>query len=406
MRLDDLEKQMLAGDYGEGVRLAIRMLVHLGNAFDARRLLPISSVHAGCVYPEFRASVDLMMRFAELGATFRTLTTVNPALLPSNVGQHPDLPDPENLIIGSLRQTEAMRSMGVVPTWSCTPYFHGNLPRLGQPICWAESSAVIFANSVLGARTNRTADGMDLASAIVGRTPEFGLLLPESRIGTALIRLEFLPKTQFDYSTLGYIVGKLSPGSIPVIEGIPKGTTANNLKAFGAAMATSGGIAMFHIVGMTPEAPSRRAALGGSAREAEAAITKKAVQAAVDDLNQDSELPVDAVVVGCPHAAISEVRDILRLLRGRRIRNDVSFCVFASPMTLHSASTLGYVQLLNQAGVRLFSGDCLLCHVPRTWGWSCVATNSAKYACTLPASPTHLRVRYAPLSDCVALGAK
>ncbi len=406
MKLTDQEKRMFDGEEGEATSLAMQMLAKLGEAYDARRMVPVHSGHAGCVYPQFGAAVDLMERFAGLGGAFRVVTTVNPVLHPCNFDRFPGLSEPASLRDASVRQIAAIRKLGVVPTWSCTPYFHGNLPRLGEPLCWAESSAIIFANSALGARANRTADGIDVASSIVGRTPEFGLLITENRAGTALAKIEVRPKTLFDYSTLGYIIGKQLPGSIPVIEGLPGETTTNHLKALGAAMATRGGIAMFHAVGMTPEATSLSAAFQGGKAKTEICITDRDVRIALVDLNASNRGDIDAVAIGCPHPTIGELQELANLLHDRIVRSSIDFCLFASPETLNLAAEMGYIDQIEAAGVKIFSGDCLICHFPEKWGWKCVATDSAKYACTLPSHPTNLGVRYATLRDCVAMAAE
>jgi predicted aconitase len=403
MHLTDDEKRMLAGDEGEAARLAMALLSKMGTVHGAERMVPVRSVHAACVYPQFKASVEMMERFAELGGVFRAVTTANPILNPENMDRWEDLPESEALRRFALRQIRAIRRMGVIPTWSCTPYFQGNLPRRGEPISWVESSAIIFANSVLGARTNRTTMGVDIASAITGRVPEFGLLLDEERSGNALVRVECQAKSLFDYDKIGFLIGKALSGKVPVIEGLPGCTTANQLKVMGAAAATKGGIALYHVVGITPEAPTREEAFRGRRPEIELRIREKDLEAAAEELSTCGKTGIDAVLLGCPHPTVVEIRDLARALIGKKIREDTKFCLFAAGDTLNWARRMGHVELLEAAGVRIFEGDCIVFHSTRQWGWVNAATNSVKYACSLPSNPTYLNVLYTDTRGCVDL---
>jgi len=247
---------------------------------------------------------------------------------------------------------------------------------------------------------------MELAASIAGRVPEFGLLIKENRAGNASVRLEFKPKSLFDYSTIGYIIGKELAGRIPVIENLPPETTANDLKVLGAAMATKGGIAMFHAVGITPEASTKRAAFQRACAKDGLCISDNQIRKAVDELNLGSSGRIDAVAIGCPHPSIAELRQLALMLSGRTIQSGISFCLFATGATLDLAAKLGYVDVMEAAGVKIFPGDCLVCHFPQRWSWKQVATNSAKYACTLPSNPTNLRVQYTSLKECVAMSTR
>jgi len=403
MHLTDEEKRMLAGEEGEAVRLAMQLLTKIGEVYGAERMVPVRSVHAGCVYPHFGAAVEMMEKFADLGGKFRAVTTANPILNPCSYDLWPELQEPGELKKAAVRQINAICKMGVIPNWSCTPYFQGNIPRLGEPAAWEESSAVIFVNSVLGGRTNRTTPGMDVASAIAGRTAEFGLLLDENRVGNALVKLEFQPKSLFDYGTVGFIIGKALGGKVPVIEGLSPGTTANQLKAMGAAIAIRGGIALYHAIGISPEARTKEDAFQGRKPELEMNIREKDVKAAVEELNTIREDRIDAVVTGCPHATVGEMRELAELLNGKKVRQDIHFCLFAAGDAINWARQMGYIDVIEAAGVKIFEGDCIVFHSTKAWGWKNVATDSAKYACILPSNPTNLNVRYTDIRECIAL---
>jgi predicted aconitase len=405
MRLTDEEKRMLAGEEGEAVKLSMEVLVRIGEVYGAKRLVPIRSVHAGCAYPNFEAAVDMMERFADLGGRFRTVTTVNPNLQAGNVSRWGDLQEPETLHRAVARQNEAIERMGVIPSWSCVPYFAGNLPRVGEPVSWVESSAIVFANSVLGARTNRTTMGVDVASAITGRVPEFGLLLDENRVGNVLVHMQFQPRNRFDFNTVGYAIGKHCAGKIPVIEGLPSSTTANDLKVLGAAAATRGGIALFHAVGITPEASTRDEAFQGRKPELEWVIDEEIIKSAADELTTCTTGKVDAVLLGCPFPTVEEIKELAERLHDRHIRAGVAFCLFASSMTIGLARKMGYVDPIEAFGVRIIEDECFVSHSVREWGWRNIATNSAKCACTLAQGPTYLGVLYTDIDGCIAAAA-
>jgi len=403
MYLTDEEEKMLAGEEGEAVRLSMEILTRFGNVYGAERLVPVRSVHASCMYPNFSVAVEMMEKFADLGGKFRTVTTVNPTVNPPNINRWAEFPEPKELKEAAIRQMSAIRRMGVIPNWSCTPYFQGNLPRRGEPVSWIESSAVIFANSVLGARTNRTTMGVDIASAIAGRVPEFGLLLDENRAGNVLVKLEFQPESMFDYNTIGFIIGKAFSGRVPVIEGLPSWTTANHLKVMGAASATRGGIAFYHAVGITPEATNSEQAFKGRTPELELSIQEKDIKAAIEEMNTIKGDKVDAVLVGCPHPTVGEIKELTELLNGKKIRQDIKFCLFASSDVIGWSRQMGYIDVLEASGVRIFEGDCIIFHNIEAWGWQNIATNSAKYACSLPPGPTYLDVLYTDIKGCVDL---
>ena len=216
MYLTDEEKKMASGERGEAVRLSMEILTKVGTIYGAERMVEVNSVHASAVYPHLTASVELMENYERMGGRFCVPTTVNPAHTPINFDKWKEYREPEERKEKCSRLVRAIVKMGVIPNWSCIPFFQGNLPRMGEPVAWVESSAVSFANSVLGARANRTAAGVEIPVAITGRAPEFGLYLEENRIGNALVRVETRPRTLFDYHTLGYIIGKRFSDRIPV----------------------------------------------------------------------------------------------------------------------------------------------------------------------------------------------
>ncbi len=406
MYLSDIDKRMIYGEGGLANQFSMQILIRLGEIYGAKRMVPIKSAHVGCVYPQFGAAIEIMKKVDDLGGEFCVPTTANPILNPINFNKWNELNEPLKLQKLAKKQIAYVLKMGVIPVWTCTPYFEGNLPHYGEMISWEESSAVIFANSVLGARTNRTTIGVDIASSIVGRVPEYGLLLDRNRKANILIKLNFEPKNLFEYGTLGYIIGKLCGGKIPVIENLPESTNVNHLKVLGSSMATKGGISIFHAVGITPEARTKEEAFQNSKPEFEYVITRKNIKDSIIELNTAKNKKVDAIAIGCPHAGIEEIKELAILLSGKKINKDLHFCIFSSERTIELAKKMNFVNIIKGAGVKIFPGSCLVFQSTKLWGWKSVATNSAKYALTLPSEPNELEVYYTSLEECVDLAVR
>jgi predicted aconitase len=402
MILTDEEKRMLDGEIGEGVRYSMDILVQLGNIYGAERFVEIQSVHGAMSYPNFWGSVELVESFSNKGAKFRVPTTLNAAHWPSNFNRWPDLPESPEHIERSQRMIDAVEKMGAHLTCSCTPYFQGNVPRFGECVAWTESSAISFANSVLGARANRITDGIDKAAGVTGRIPYFGLMLDENRKGNALVHVEYKPKNMSEYGTIGWIVGKHLGNQIPVIEGLPKSTTTNDLKVFGGAGAGSGGMPLYHCVGLTPEAPTREYALDGKKPKYEIKIGAKEVAEATAQINTAKTSDFQAVLLGCPHPTISEVQTLAALLAGKRVKPGLKFWIFISADVLALVRRLGYAQVIEASGAEFVERTCILFFDITKWGWKNIMTDSAKFANLLPSDPTWLDVIFVDTPSCVA----
>ena len=403
MHLTDEEKRMLAGDEGEAVQMAMQILTRLGDVYGAERMVDIRSAHTFMGYMNLKSSVDLVEKFANLGARFKVLTTSDPIHRPEHYEAWENFSQPEHLKRNVISWITAMKKLGAILSGSCIPYFEGNLPRFGQRVSWVESSAISFANSVIGARANRTTVGIELASAITGKVPEFGLLLDENRAGNALVKLEFKPESLFDYGTIGYIIGKSFGDKVPVIDGLGQGTTANQLKVMGAAAASRGMVPLYHAIGITPEARTKEEAFKGKRPKDELKIGRREIESAIEEMSTFRGGKIDAVLVGCPHPLLEEIEELARLLNGKRIRRDAKFCLFASSVTINFARQMGYMDVLEDAGVDVLEGECALWTPTKSLGWSNIATNSAKYANILPSDPTYLDVIYTDTKGCVEL---
>jgi predicted aconitase len=403
VKLTDEEKRMLDGEFGEAVRYSMDILVKLGDLYGAEDFAPIQSVHGAMSYPNFWASVELVESFSKRGAKFRVPTTLNTAAWPGNFKRWSNLPESAEHMERCQRMINAVREMGAHLTCSCTPYFQGNLPRFRECVAWTESSAISFANSVIGARANRITDGIDKAAGVAGRIPRFGLMLDENRKGNALVHIEYKPKNFSDYGTLGWIVGKHLGNQIPVIEGLPESTTTNDFKIFGGAGASSGGMPLYHCVGLTPEAPTREYALGGKKPLYELKIGAKEVKEAEAMISSAKTDKFEAVFFGCPHPTIMELRDIADLLKGKRVKPGIQFWIFLSADVLALARDFGYAQVIEASGAELVERSCVLFFDISKWGWKTILTNSAKYANLLTSDPTWLEAIFRDTRTCVAM---
>ena len=287
LELSHDDRAMLEGARGDAARLAMRILVEMAGVWEAERLIDITSAHIdSCLY-HGRAGLDFAERLVEGGAQVVVPTTLNVSSL--------DLLHPELVRLDAETTADARRlmdayvAMGCRTTWTCAPYQLPDRPAFGKHIAWAESNAIVFANSVLGARTNRYGDFIDICAAITGRAPEAGLHLAANRHARVVFRLEAIPdrllRDEIVPTLVGHVVGERAGTAVPAIVGLPQDTDEDRLKALGAAAASSGAVAMFHAVGITPEAPTLEAALGGRRAEREIVVTAEDLRTARDALD-------------------------------------------------------------------------------------------------------------------------
>ena len=401
MKLTDEEKRMLDGENGEACRYGMDILIKLGTMYGAEHFVNIESAHVAMSYPIFEGSIDLVESFAEKGGKFKLPTTTNTTHWKSNFNRWPELHESPEYMARCHRMIAALEKMGGIMTCSCTPYYQGNFPRIGAYCSWTESSAITFANSVCGAKANRITDGLDKAAAITGKMPYFGLYLDENRKGNAFVNVEYIPKNLMDYGLIGYIVGKHFGDKTPVLEGLPRNTTANQLKVLGAAAAGSGAVPLFHAVGLTPEARTREQAFGGTKTDLEITISRKDIERAAEDLSTAKSSDFDAVVMGCPHPDIAEVKYMAELLHGRRVKKGIKFWIFISTDVLLLARDIGYAQVIEASGAEFLERTCLLFFDMKTWGWKNVVTDSPKFANLLPSDPTWLDTILLDTESCI-----
>ena len=379
---------MLAGEEGRATQKAMQILVALGKIYGAHRLVRVSSVQvSGVSYKNLGdAGLEFLDGLAADGRA-RVKTTLNPAGM--------SLTDWESQGIArgfadkQLRVIDAYRRLGVEISCTCTPYLAGNTPSFGEHIAWGESSAVVYANSVIGARTNREGGPSALAASLTGRTPLYGLHLKENRAPTLAVNVGAGLSAPEDFSAMGYFVGKAAGDRIPYFRGIER-ATLEDLKTLSAALASSGGVAMFHIEGLTPES-------GVGARNVETLeFTPK--DSEETKLSLDEGGTPDLVAIGCPHCSLTELATLAQLLAGRRVKRELWVC--CSREVKRQSDQLGYSRLIEGSGAKFALDTCMVVAPVQELGYRTVATNSAK-ACH------YLRnggvgVRFMPLAECVA----
>jgi hypothetical protein len=301
--------------------------------------------------------------------------------------------------------TNALLEMGAYLCNTCTQWLTGHFPRMGEHIAISESSGTVFANSVLGARTNREGGPSSLAGALTGRVPEYGYHLDRNRYGELKISVTAKLRDFHDYGTLGYFTGKIAEDKIPVFTGIPPSISWDELKMLGAAVATPGSVAMYHIVGVTPEAPTEEAAFRlkkpGSWQVFE--FGERELRETEESLSQATTKEVDMVMLGCPHVSISEIRDITELLSGRKVNSGVELLIFTSRMVKNYAERMGYASAIKASGAKMVAE---LCAATPPLGLfkgrdvKTVATNSAKLPYYI-AGPYGLLSYYGSTKRCI-----
>jgi len=385
---------MLAGEAGPGMQMAMEIVVALGQIYGAADLVPVASVQvSGVSYKNLGdAGLAFLEEWAARGARARVPATLNPAGMDLVSWRALGFPD------AFARQQQAViaayTALGVTPTCTCTPYLVGHVPAFGQHVAWAESSAVSYANSVLGARTNREGGPSALAAAITGRTARYGLHLEENRRATAVVVVRCPVRSEADLGALGYLVGSQVGKGVPYFRFehglLEKGR--GTLNTLGAAMAASGAVALYHIEGLTPEAKAGEVIAPG-AEMFEVGDLAPAYAA----LNGPAEA-VDLVSIGCPHAALAEIEAVAGYLAGRRVKT--TLWITTARATREAAEAAGLVARIEAAGARVVADTCMVVAPVADLGFRSMATNSAKMAFYTP-SHSGLSVRFGPMEQCL-----
>jgi predicted aconitase len=392
---------MLAGELGPGLQRAMELVVALGRIYGARDLVPVTSVQvSGVSYKNLgQAGLEFLEEWAAQGARTRVPATLNPAGMDlqawAELGFSADFAHRQQAVVA------AYQRLGVIPTCTCTPYLVGHAPEFGQHLAWAESSAVSYANSVLGARSNREGGPSALAAAITGRTARYGLHLAEKRRATAVVDVHCPLRSEADVGALGYLVGRQVRNGVPFLRGLelpsllggarPAGWQMG-LRTFGAAMAASGAVALYHVEGLTPEASAGLVPL------------PNADHLVVDDLVpgyaalDGAATEIDLVSLGCPHASLAEIEAVADYLVGRQVR--AALWITTARATRQAAQAAGLVGRIEAAGGRVVADTCMVVAPVAELGFRSLATNSAKMAFYAP-SHSGLAVRFGSMEQCL-----
>lgn len=402
LELTARDRDMLDGHHGPAVALAMSILVKMANVQGASRLLDITHAHIDSTIYIGEATLEFAERLAALGAKVAVPSTLNV----SGVDAHGwrEWAVPPDWAAKAYRQMVAYQSMGTTPVWTCAPYQAGARPAFGQQVAWGESNAIAFANSVLGARTERYPDLLDICCAITGRAPAVGLHLDAPRAGTLLVQLDGIPRAvQEDdvfYPVLGALIGHLAQEDVPVVDGLEATPGEDQLKALCAAAATTGRVALLHLVGVTPEAPTRAAALQGKGPSRTAIVTMPDVRDWRRRLSTADQPSLDLVVLGSPHFSFDEFRRLAPLVTGRRRHPDVQFLVTTSRLVRDLADQAGLLDPIRAFGGQLTVDTCILATPMLPPGIRTLMTNSAKFAYYTPGLLGR-HVAFSSLQDCV-----
>jgi predicted aconitase len=381
------EERMLDGEYGAAAQEAMSILVRIAEAYEAKRMVPAKSAHvAAGLFPE---EVEWYERLLEGGAKFRCFTTRHPWGIDYDhfeevgtvYGNTPEIKEIAEMIFSySLK-------MGAIPMGTCIQYLLGDFLLPGDAFSWTGSSGVVFANSVLGARGNMEGAVTNYCVAITGRIPEYGMLLDENRRGKVLVDcsgMDFSTFTDADYGALAFHVGKVVGDEIPVFVGLPRKMTLEQLRAIASPLHVSGAVPMFHIPGLTPEAPTLEAASGGEKLE-RVQVEMSEVKRAYDEIATTGEDRLDMVSLGCPHLTYQEIREIAEFLEGKRVHEGVKLWVGTSYQVKVVADRAGWTQKIERAGGLLVTNLCMGPGAPfAARGMRVVATNSPRSAYYAP----------------------
>jgi predicted aconitase len=410
MLLSDEEKKMLEGEYGIGTQRAMSFLNRLGEALNAEKMVRVTSAHIHSFFP-----TEFLERMTEDVIKPRALVSLMPDFDPVYWRKKHNLVAEEGDLIGGVALTnekdhaknmDICKKLGFLPTFTCTPYTVGIVPRRNDVCIWAGSSGQTATNSMFGGRAPRHSSATAIASAIAGVIPYVGLVKPENRYAELLINTEDLDIANFtisDYGVLGYFVGGIAEVRNVVFDGLPSTMSLEQCKYLTSPLTVSGACTMCHIIGVTPEAPTLEAALGGKQPKEVVKVTSKDLQEIRNTFTNAGADEIELAVFGCPHCTIMELAEMAYLLEGKRLKERAQLMVGISNMTYTLAKEAGYIDPIEKAGAIVTNG-CVsglnpLVHIS---GVNFVATNSIRAAHFFQATTAgRCRTYYRDVRDCI-----
>jgi predicted aconitase len=383
VKLTKKEQEMIDGEYGDAVQGAMELMVAVGECYDAEQFVPVASAHLSSANPVTvgKGGITLIKDMAKRGGKFVIPTTMNPACIEPWAWQ--EMGFSEELFREQMTLSEVFAKMGGFVCNTCTPYLIGHVPRMREHIAWGESSAVVYTNAILGSRTNREGAPTVLAAALTGRTPAYGYHLDDNRYGKLKIIVNANLKGDTDYATLGYFAGGIAKDKVPIFTGIPPSVSNHELKCLGAALATSGSVSHYHVVGVTPEAPTEEVGAGfktiGSSNTF--GFGSKEIKETEESLSKIGPEGVDLVVLGCPHASIDQIKQYAEAFSGRRVKSEVEIWILIPNGIKKYAEDIGYANIIESTGTKLVCNTCPVI-MPRDFfrsrGYRAIATDSPK----------------------------
>lgn len=365
MELTAEQQAILDGSKGDYLAKCMRWLVQWGDVMGAERLIKCDNTHALLPVPNLMArnaskeTMDSYMANLREACAHRTAAgcycTLHAAFI---TFEDVDVPqnDPEQVAMQK-ELSDLAANAGFIPTFTCAPYLVGNVPVKGEICAWTESSAVVYANTILGARTTRHGTESALAASLLGLVPEFGVLVDENRKGSVRIEVTADLTHSTDWGALGYFAGEIAGLCIPVFNGCGR-PSQDEAKQLCAALATSGGVTMAHIAGVTPEAQTLEEAFHGDVPDATATFDSATLQAQYDALRQITGDEIDACILGCPHASIREIAEFAHLLKGKKVADGVDLWIDTARGTKGNADAMGYTKVIEDAGGRILTETC------------------------------------------------
>ena len=386
----------------DGAAMAMRIVAEAAHLMGAERLIPIASAHIDGALYHGDSGTLFAERLVEGGAKVAVRSTLNVGALDLTGCSHIRLADPQRSM--ARRMMDAYQALGCETTWTCAPYQAGHRPVFGTDVAWGESNAVVFCNSVLGARTNRYGDFLDIACAIAGRAPDYGLHRPENRLPSLTFDATALPRSflasESAWPVLGSLYGREMGNAVGLVTGIEADPGEDALKAFGAAAASSGAVGLFHIAGVTPEARMNAGKFHESASGHRITVRPDMVADAKARLSTaEKATAIDAVAIGSPHLSLEEFAQLERLLAGRRLAVPLYACTGRHVLAVLERD--GRRKALEAAGVLIVTDTCVVVTpiLPDRKG-GVLMTNSGKFAHYAPGN-TSYSVLYGSLAECV-----
>lgn len=402
IELTEHDQALLDGELGKAAQVAMQIVLRMAELQGARRLVDVTQAHIdGCIYTG-PASLRFARQLVQWGAKVRVPTTLNSISVDQRrwreLGVDPALGEPASAL------GDAYMAMGAQLSYTCAPYLLDSAPKAGEQIVWAESNAVVYANSVLGARTLKYPDYLDICIALTGRAPLIGCHLDAQR--KARLQIELPALDDLDdafYPLLGYHIGALAGSRVPLVLGLEKRKPSlDDLKAFGAAFATTSAAPLFHIAGVTPEAIDPAQVLEAGTRIPVEKIRLQDLMLSWRELNSARDPRVDVVSLGNPHFSLGEFAHLARLCRGRHKHPDVVLAITCGRAVLEQAREAGHIAVIEAFGATLVTDTCWCMLgepvIPPTA--TTLMTNSGKYAHYAPGLVGR-KVHFASLAECV-----